>query len=283
VTPNRPNPPSSAPTPTAGDYALATGDGRVLVAFTEPHDGARRIVYGSFDEATGAGELHTTDVVLESPGAGPEVAFASGRFFLFWRTHGGVPVRMAPVEAQGLGVAREVPVDASSSFTIASTGDHLGFAGASRDGDIHFVALDPEGRPHAPPVWLSRGVGGRDNKRPHIAWTGAFFAVAWNTFPAHGDFVTAVDLQGRASWPTRLDDEGEFGLIGIAATDRELWAARAPRRADLSLLRLNCRATPTNGPPPTIDPIDPITRPPSPPSDDIIPEARRQRRNPYVD
>lgn len=241
--------------PRGDTHSFAHGDGRVVVAWRARVGPTERLELVQVDELTGAGAPRSTPIWLDRGGTSPKVVFVAGRFLVFWRPESGARVRFAALGRDGeLGIERELSFDGTYGFDVVSIGEHLGVTVVDQ-GVIRFALLDGEARIVGEPVALSRGVG-TSNIDPSITWTGEYFVVSWRTFARNDTFVTIVDRDRRAAPPVALTTDAR---VAIVADSSGVWAARASE-ADVQVVPLRCRTTPSDEPPRTIPPAPPRGR-----------------------
>lgn len=274
------------PLPEGHEYALAYGDGRLLITWVERASSGARLSYALLDERTGEGEPRSTSIAVEPYGSAPRPVFVDGRFLVFWRPTLRDGLRVSTLERDGFGPAlTELPRDDSTDYDLMSVAGRVALVNA-RHGAVRLTILDRDGRVTGAPVELSRGVGGRQNARPRIAWAGRFFAVTWETFPESGVFVTVVDREGRVAPPTQLDAADHRAIVGLVVERSEPWIAYTSGRRGVRLARLVCRSAPQSGAQPVLlglPPLEPTARPMyEAPMDetDLIPASERQLRAP---
>jgi hypothetical protein len=98
--------------------------------------------------------------------------------------------------------------DVSGSPALAATDTGFGLAWQERidnQYEIHFAALDAQGKPQAAPVPITSAAG--ESMRPRLAWTGSAFGLAWddNRDGNHEVYFALLDAAGSAlGQPSRL-------------------------------------------------------------------------------
>jgi hypothetical protein len=113
----------------------------------------------------------------------------------------------------------------SGSPTI--TASDTGFAVAWQERidnqyEIHFAALDAQGKPQAEPVPITSAAG--DSMRPRLAWTGSAFGLAWddNREGNHEVYFALLDAAGSAlGLPSRLttaSGDSRYASVSWAGT-----------------------------------------------------------------
>ncbi|MBN8612115.1 MAG: hypothetical protein J0L92_16090 [Deltaproteobacteria bacterium] len=203
--------------------------------------------------------LHTAHG-LDTNAEGASIAHVGGRFVVVWPSGAGLtgrgPLRATTVSSAGMGTIVDLPIDSYSPPDLVSAGDVLGLATASRDGRVELSVIGSDGALVRGPFALSRGVGGRDNRVPRIAWDGQRFAVLWETHPAAGAYVVVVDGAGHVSPPLRIDrDEVHASGLGLVATPTGFVATYTGGYGEHGMaVSLQCRTQAASGAPVAITP-----------------------------
>jgi hypothetical protein len=245
-----------------GSYRLARGGGHVLAMWSASNpDYSQQVALSLHDERTGAvlASALPTAEGIDTNAEGGVAAHVDGRFLIVWPSGMGMSARTglrSAVLAPGtvtMGPASALALDSYVPPDLAAAGARAGLATGTQDGRIEWSLLDRDGRLVRGPVVLSQGVGGRDNRLPRIGWDGRLFVVAWETHPEGGAYAVAVDEQGVASPPVRVDaGEPHAGTVGVAVVGGRIVVAYTADRGRGMLATLACRASAARGAPPSI-------------------------------
>lgn len=256
-----------APLPGRGDaYRLARGGGHVLAMWSATNpDYTKQLALSLYDERTGAvlASAVPTPEGIDSNAEGGVAAYVDDRFLIAWPSGVGLSARVRGLRTAALapGTVTMAPVHALTAIDsyappdLVAAGAHAGLATGTRDGRIEWSLLDRDGRLVRGPVALSQGVGGRDNRLPRIGWDGRLFVVTWETHPQGGAYAVAIDEQGVASPPVRVDaGEPHAGTVAVAAVGGRVVVAYTADRGRGMLATLACRASAATSAPTSIGP-----------------------------
>ncbi len=248
----------------AGRYRMAISDRELAIVYGRrpPGEYSESLSFVFVDPRDGhetGPALHTAHG-LDANAEGAAIAHVGGRFVVVWPSGVGLagrgPLRATTVSSAGLGTIVDLPIASYSPPDLVSVGTVAGLATATSDGRVELSVIGPDGALVRGPFALSRGVGGRDNRMPRIAWDGHRFAVLWETHPATGAYVVVVDVDGHVSPPLRLDrSEVNASGLGIVATPSGFVATYSAGYGEHGMaIALRCRAQLAAGPPIAIAP-----------------------------
>lgn len=243
-------------------YRVAAGGGVVFAAWgVQDPSYQRHLSYALFDAR--AGSLITAEDthfgIHTGSSEGPALAFVGGRFLLAWTPSlGGSAVAMRTMVVGRGGEQSVGPtilrMEGEGVPDMAGGGGHAALV-TSKRGEILWALLDPEGNITRGPIVVSGAVPGHDHRLPRVAWNGSVFAVAWEENRLGAVQVVAVDLAGRVSPPTRLDDGGpRASTVALGALGQGFLTSFS-RRGHATLMELHCRTSAVPGPPARIEPV----------------------------
>lgn len=248
----------------AGRYRMALGERELAIAYgRRPYGGYSESLSFVFIDPRDGHEtgpaLHTAQG-LDTNAEGASIAHVGGRFVVVWPSASGLgargPLRATYVSSAGLGTIVDLPIASYSPPDLVSAGSTAGLATASPDGRVELSVIGPDGALIRGPFLLSRGVGGRDNRLPRVAWDGQRFAVLWGSHRATGAHVVVVDEAGHVSAPLRVDRDGVHAAgLGIVATPTGFVVTYTAGYGTHGMaVSLRCRAHPAAGAPIAIAP-----------------------------
>ena len=263
------------------DYNVAAGAGTVLMTwqgYLPDHDSY--LTWALFEEGSGepvfgvdgvegienqnGGEAESgkegvgRNLGLEFDFSGaPAITFVEDHFLFAWVPGDSQtgPMKTILLRPDGTTSAiQETGIRASGEeIDMAVTESGVGIVSIA-DGQVEWTLLNPDGFVEVAPVRVSAGVGGRDSRRPEIAWNGNFFAVAWSANP--GVYVAAVDRLGNVSPALRVDSGVRNpSSAGVAALNGVLVVSWTENRERTRFASLRCRSEPDSGAPQQIAPL----------------------------